>query len=538
MCVPSPGLSRSWLRLALAVASGLLLAAAFEPVAFAWLIPAAVAGYVLAVRGLRARAALLVGLGFGIAFYFTHIVWMRTVGTDAWLALAGVEALFYAALGPVTAVLARLPWWPLWVAAAWATMEVARSGWPFSGMPWGRLAYGVADTPAAPALAYAGATGVSLGLALLGSLLAWLAVTPRRWRGVLALVGVLVAFGAAALRPWTPEVDRRLDLAVVQGNVPGRGDDILFDSEQVTRNLSRATVELAHRVDAGEVARPDLVVWPENSTARDPFTDGPVNALIESAVQAIGVPVLVGGIVDGGKTHIYNQGIVWDPVTGPGERYTKRHPVPFGEYIPFRGLVDGRNFGRLAVVGRDMVAGTRRDPLRIPSTRLGAVPVADAICFDIAYDDVLYDQVSRGAQLVTVQTSNATFIYTHQIEQQFAITRLRAIETGRYVAVSSPNGISGIVAPDGHVVARTAARTADLLRSEVGLITETTPAVRLGAVPARVLAGTTLLGLAIAAAAAWRRRSVERSGHDDPTPPREGGAPTRQDDAVRATGGA
>jgi apolipoprotein N-acyltransferase len=421
------------------------------------------------------------------------------------VALAGVEALFYGLLGAAVPPLSRLPLWPIWVAAAWSTMEFVRSGWPFSGMPWGRLAYAVVDTPVAPSLAYVGATGVGFGIALLGALLTWLLLARRGHRllGVAGIALVVAAIAAADLRPWKAPETGALQVAAVQGDVPGPGNDILWDHHQVTRNHADATIDLARRVAAGTAPRPDFVLWPENSTAADPFSDTSDNAAIVAAVDAAAVPVVVGGMVDGGPTHVYNQGIVWDPVTGPGERYTKRHPVPFGEYIPFRGIIDNWNFGRLAIVGRDMVAGTGKDPLTIAGTK-----VADAICFDVAYDDVLDDQVARGARLVTVQTSNATFIFTHQIEQQFAITRLRAIETGRYVVVASTNGLTGVIGPDGRVIAKATPRTTAVLDERVGLVDALTPAVRLGAWPGRGFAAVTVAALASAALLHRRRRSV------------------------------
>ena len=81
-----------------------------------------------------------------------------------------------------------------------------------------------------------------------------------------------------------------------------------------------------------------------------------------------------------------------------------------------------------------------------------------------------------------MQTSNATFIHTHQIDQQFAITRLRAIETGRWLVVASTNGVSGVIAPDGSVVASADPRTQAALVETVGLDTAITPAVRIGPV--------------------------------------------------------
>lgn len=480
-------------RLLVALAAGVALALAFEPVAAPVLIPFAVAAFVLCCRGLRARSAWLPGLAFGIGFQYVLIYWMRAVGTDAWLALAGAEAAFYGVLGALTAVLVRHRWWPLWVAAAWVAVEVWRSGWPFSGMPWGRLAFAVVDTPVADALPWVSAVGVSFLLALSGTLLAWLVVARGReqaWAGGLLAVLVLLSLLPAVVS-WEPTPESEVTVAAVQGDVPGNGDDILYDHRQVTQNLVDVTSRLADDIAEGEQPRPDFVVWPENSTATDPFRDAEINAKIWTASEAIDVPIMVGAIVDGGPGHVLNQGIVWDPVTGAGDRYTKRHPVPFGEYIPGRELFT-RQFGRLAEIGRDMLSGTRKTPLQV-----AGVSVADSICFDVAYDDAIFDQVGRGAELMVVQTSNATFIHTDQIDQQFAITRLRAIETGRWLVVASTNGISGVIAPDGRVVATAEPRTQAALVEQVGLDSSITPAVRLGAWPGRVLIALTAVGLLV-----------------------------------------
>jgi apolipoprotein N-acyltransferase len=257
-------------------------------------------------------------------------------------------------------------------------------------------------------------------------------------------------------------------------------------------------------VAAGQVPAPDFVIWPENSTAVDPFRDAETNAGIEEAVEAIGVPVLVGAIVDAGPRNVLNQGIVWDPETGAGDRYTKWHPVPYGEYIPFRRFFSG-NFGRLALIPRDMLSGTRTDPLTIAGVRVG-----DAICFDVAYDDVLYAQLENGAQMLSVQTSNATFIHTSQIDQQFAISRLRAIETGRYVVVAATNGVSGVIAPDGEVLDRAGTRTRDVLVERIGLDSQITPAVRLGAWTGRICAAAVVLGLLLELLAYRRKRHPAR----------------------------
>lgn len=501
------------MRLLAALVSGLALSAAFEPIAQAWLLPCAVASYALVLRGTSARSAVALSAAFGLTFLGTHWWWMRAVGLDAWALLTAAGVAFFALQGALAAIVHRSRWWPLGIALVWAAVETARSSWPFGGMPWGRLASAVAGTPAAPSLAFVGTAGTTFLLALLGACLAWLVGDRSR----AALGGTVVAvalLGLMAVFPWQATTGGHLTVAVVQGNVPGAGDHLLAHHREVTANQLQGTLRLASQVAAGERRRPDLVVWPENSTAVDPFKDGPDNAAIWEAARSIGEPVLLGTVDDVDATHFANQGIVWDPETGAGDRYTKHHPVAFGEYMPFR-LPQG-NLGNLRTLAQDSVAGTGTAPLRVGGTR-----IADAICFDIAYDDGLDAQVSHGARLVTVQTSNATYIHTDQLQQQFAISRLQAIRTGRWVVVAAVNGISGVIAPDGRVVDRIGRRQAGIVEAEVGLVTNVTPAVRMGAWPGRVMlagAATYLLFIPVVYRRRWKmvvptpeRAPVEKS---------------------------
>jgi apolipoprotein N-acyltransferase len=206
------------------------------------------------------------------------------------------------------------------------------------------------------------------------------------------------------------------------------------------------------------------------------------------------------------ETRVLNQGIVYTPGVGGGDRYTKLHPVPYGEYIPFRGSLIPSTYGKLTMVPRDMVRGTSYEPIRV-----GDVMVADAICFDVAYDDGISGQVARGAQLVTVQTSNAMFSRTGQLAQQFEISRLRALETGRWVVVAAVNGISGVVRPDGEVVASVPARGQEVLVETVGLSTSITPAVRLGVWPGRAVLAFLVLHTALVVITYRRRRRGDRT---------------------------
>jgi apolipoprotein N-acyltransferase len=484
------------LRCLAALLAGVTLALAFEPVAAPIVIPFAVAIFVGAVRDLSPRRAWLPGLAFGVGFEFVLQWWMRAVGVDAWLSLSSLEASFFGVLGALVALLLRLRAWPLWVASAWVAVEAWRSSWPLGGMPWGRLAFASIDTPVAEAMPYVGAHGVSLLWALLGTCLAWVVLTVRA-RPVAALgtaAMVSAAIWLPGLAAYTTRPEGSVTLAVIQGNVPGDGSDILLDHRQVTRNHVVATQRLGADVNAGLEPVPDFVLWPENSTAVDPFADPGIAADIEAASQAVGVPILVGAMVNaedpGG---VLNQGIVWSPDAGAGDRYTKRHPVPFGEYIPWRGKGFTRNFGRLDLIPRDMLSGRRTQPLEI-----AGIPVADAICFDVAYDDGIAAQIKAGGEILVVQTSNATFIHTSQIRQQFAITRLRALETQRGVAVAATNGVSGVIDARGEVLREADPRTTAVLTAQLPLSSIVTPGVALGPWFARACVALTILCVVVA----------------------------------------
>jgi apolipoprotein N-acyltransferase len=313
---------------------------------------------------------------------------------------------------------------------------------------------------------------------LTAGLLLWSVRHARRRPRVVAggLLAAVVAFVLPALVSPPLTEGGEASVAVVQGDVPGDGDNLLAFNREVTRSHLDLTRELAADVEAGEVDRPDLVLWPENSTAVDPFLDREIRQGIEEVTEAVGAPVLVGAIVDApDESQVLNQGIVYKPGSGAGDRYTKRHPVPFGEYIPYRAAFGSGTFGRLDQIPRDMMSGTRSSPLRVDGMLLAA-----AICFDVAYDDAIGEQVRGGADLLTVQTSNALFIHTGQIEQQWQISRARALETGRTVVVAAVNGRSGVIGPDGEVRADITPRTRDVLVQEVALVEGTPPSLVVG----------------------------------------------------------
>ncbi|MFI9023978.1 apolipoprotein N-acyltransferase [Streptomyces sp. NPDC053560] len=510
-------------RTVLAVLAGLALGLAFPPYDLWPLSLVAVAAFSLLTRGRTARQAAWTGLVFGWPFFFLLLKWLHVIGWDAVIGLSFAEAVFVALLGAGLAVTSRLKAWPLWAACLWVAQEWARDRVPFGGFPWGRLAFAHTGTPFTPLAALGGAPLVTFAVALTGTLAAAIVVTLWGLRGradgggtrLRRALPALEAFGlAAALTvagyavPVPTKATDHLNIAVVQGNVQQPGMDFLGRPMQILDNHATATEKLAADVQAGRVKKPDLVIWPENSSDLDPFQYPEAKARIDEAVRAIGVPVLVGALVDHPSKpgYVFNQGIVWDPKTGPGASYTKQHPVPFGEYVPFRDQLS-KVITRLQRVPRDFYPGDHTGVLDMAGAELG-----DVICFEVAYDEIVHDTVNAGARALIVQTNNATYGRTGQPEQQLAMSRLRAVEHGRAVVTAATSGISAVVAPDGEVTHRIPEFTRGVVSASLPLREEKTVADRVGASPEWVIAMVGLLSCAAAFVLGRRGRTKDEKG--------------------------
>jgi apolipoprotein N-acyltransferase len=406
----------------------------------------------------------------------------------------------------------------LWIPCLWVGTEYATASVPFGGFPWGRLAWAFSDSPLGKLASLVGIAGLSFVIALLG-VFAYAVLRRKSALGlrVVALVaGVAIVGGSSLMTLSTGGNGKTVTAAMVQGNVPGKGLEFLGRARTVTKNHMNATLDLEKQVEAGSQVKPDLVIWPENSTDIDPYKDAETREDIEAAVAAVKVPILVGAVTEGpGPNERQTTGIVWDPATGPGQRYAKRHPVPFGEYIPFRDQLLPY-IKRLEMIGRQTIPGVGPGLMPIKGVTYG-----DLICFELAYDNVVSDVAKGGAQILIVQTNNATYGDTGQPEQQFAITRMRAIETGRTVLIASTSGISGVINPDGKVEHKSGQFVPDVYVAKVPVRDQKTPATTLGGWPQWILTGLGILGAVLALLARRKPRAEDPGNPPASTPDRE-----------------
>ena len=557
----SRGFGIGW-ALLISVAGGLALYAAFPPVG-AW--PLAVLGpglLVVALTGRSLRGSFGCGLAFGLALFVPLLSWLVNEAWYAWAALAGALALIFAVLAIAQRLLLRLPFWPAAVAGWWVCVEAVRDRWPYA-FPWGRLAMSQSVAPDVRWVAVGGAPLLSFLVALTGAMLARAALcylggsdppqtppalspggndpprpplltgglpAPRAplggthpprppgpaWRSSLrsraawgpALAAVVTAglVLAGGLLPVDPTGGvPTAQVAAIQGNVPrARNLPQLLNDTEVTQNHVAATLKLAAQVKVGQRPAPALVVWPENSTNLDPRQNPDIYAELAATVAAIGHPVLVGEVLQDPQRNV---GQLWVPGQGPTTLYVKRQLVPFGEYIPFRGLIS--SFSSLpSLQPVDFTPGHQAVVFDVGKIKLG-----DVICYEVGFDNLVRSEVTAGANLLAVQSNDADFEIDGQLgetEQQTAMARIRAIESDRAVVYASTTGESTIIAPDGALIAHSGVWQQAILDARVPLVSYRTLADRVGAWPEYVIIMLTVLALAWAVVRSRPRRKGAR----------------------------
>ncbi|MGV9188867.1 apolipoprotein N-acyltransferase [Arcanobacterium canis] len=400
--------------------------------------------WIVTVRG-SAKSGAWWALVWATTYFLLLFDWAASAAHTvlAQIALSLLEALFIVVVGILWNGCARVLRWGAAPCAAfiWVAIEYLRSTWPLGGMPWGSVGYTVVDSPLANLAPYGSvalvsfvtvAISVSFGQALIS----------RRGLTIIA-TGMLsiIAIGACIFIPIGAPPVGTLDAAIVQGSVPDPpGEDRAL---QVTRNHVAAALKIVS-------TKHDLVLLPESTSDLDFRRDPDAGAIISQLTQATSAPILLGSQSFSGNTRL-NEYVSLDR----GEvvhSYAKQHPVPFGEYIPYRDVLR-KVTTAVDQVAVDMVPGHAQALINV-HLHQRTIPIATPICFEIADTGVVAQAIRSGAQLIVAPTNNATFQGTGEPLQQFAIAKFRAIEFGRAVVQVATSGISGVIDARGNTVYR------------------------------------------------------------------------------------
>lgn len=429
------------------------------PLAFVALVP-----LLWAIRGARARRGALLGFVFGAVYFGALMYWLTpltilgwsvlVLGSAAWLALAfAAAAAAWREDHPIRSALA--------IGAIWVAVEWIRGVMPFGGFGWGGLGSTQHDNPLLlPLASVLGSWGISFVLAAVNALVLEGGLRLRRGWGRPARLGAIAAAMAIlpVLIPLPAPDGPPVDVVVVQGNVPLELaiEDRILEDRIVAEHHARLHATLA-------ADPPDLAVWPENALDQDPRRDPDLATLVEGAVTSVGAPTLIGAITLEADGLLRNEDLLY---AGDGRlvaRYVKNHLVPFGEYVPFRDLLEGR-VPQIEQVRADLTPGNEPGRFTIPGTGVG---FAAAICFENAFPDLLREFVTDDSAFIVISTNNSTFGVTAAPRQHVVLSEMRAVETGRWVVHAAITGISAIVDHRGRVQETTPLFEHALLRADI-----------------------------------------------------------------------
>ncbi len=469
------------MRLALAGGLGVLTMLSLPP----WgLWPLGPIGFGLWLRfcdrgpdGGRWRDRLASACAFWLGAYLLGLFWMTELTVPGWVAALPVETLIMAL--PTSLIAASGTWRMVTAPAALVVGEAARWSIPFGGVAMSNLALGQVDGPWLAVASAAGSLGiiavVGVGAVVVERLFA------REWTRVWKPALVLGVVSVAVLAVPDTAVSATIDAAVVQAG------------GELGTNVStpQRSARLRHlQTTADWSGSADLMVWSESSTS----SDGPLEAsarLAELEVLAAERDlVLVANFyertADESPPRFRNVTVAVGPSLGLTDRYDKAHLVPFGEYVPLRGLVEP--FADLSLIAREAIAGVGPGVVRTP---LGDIAVATS--YEIYFPGLVRDGVRAGGSIVANPTLASSYRSSVVPSQSLASARLRAVETGRWVLQASTTGYSAIVTPGGTVTQRSELGEPVVLVARVELRSGTTPAVALGMWPLAIAAAVVLL---------------------------------------------
>lgn len=475
----------------IALLSGALLTLAFAPFHFAvlaFICPAIFLGQLLNAKSAKRTAWL--GWVFGLGFFGSSVSWIfvsiHTFGQLNIIIAAALTLLFVMVLAlfsGATAYCTRLltvfvarqhaitnlhaisfAWLLLLYPSVWVAFELLRA-WIGTGFPWVLLGYSQIDTPLRGFAPIIGVYGLSFLTVVCAVFIYRISVDtslqPISWRRrflLLISLGLLLGGGNQLTKiQWTKPLAGKLTVSIIQGNFPQM---MKWDPDQFNFILQTyydlTTPELQH----------DLIIWPEGAIPAPSYVVDDYLAQLETDLQKQHSTLLLGTFLAGDAHEFYNAILVIGSNQGS---YTKRHLVPFGEYLPLRPLF-GKIIQWLNVPMSDLAIGPKQQPL----ITVNNVKLSASICYEIAYPALIWHAASQANILVNI-SDDSWFGHSLAAAQQLQMSQMRALETGRPMLLANNDGVTASINAQGQIISRLPIDQRQILHTNVHGYTGKTP---------------------------------------------------------------
>lgn len=366
-------------------------------------------------------------------------------GLVCWALLAAYLALYFAAwvflLNKVKKTYSVFRF-SVFAASLWVSLEFIRA-YLLSGFPMGIFGYSQWKFLSLIQIAqYTGVFGISFILVITNVSL-WRVWKTRRVLPFLFIASALTitaVFGVMLLNVNYLMPPPYIKAAVVQGNIDQYKKWDAGYEKEILDTYSKLVTEAA-----GEF--PDVIIWPETAVPGYLPADPELYSWVSLLAQQTGTYHIIGAPYNNGERDYYNASFLFGPQGEILGWHKKTHLVPFGEYVPFRKLLEPF-FGVLNTLG-DFTQGGAPTVLSLKSVQWGPT-----ICSENFFGSTVRRSVRQGAEVLVNQTNDAWFFRTSAQELHFTMNVFRAIENRRTVVVSGNTGISGVIEPSGKISAR------------------------------------------------------------------------------------
>ena len=404
------------------IVAAVILSTGFAPLGLWFAAPLA---YAIYLKVLNQKPDLLLN-SFLFAFIANAFIlsWSKTfVGVAPWVLLSILQGLYLLPVG----LLAKYVKNPVVLIFALLIMDEVKNYLPFGGFGWTRIAFSQAESPFIPWVSVVGVIGISL----LTLLIALVLIRPNKY----LIASILIVLIASPFVITESALTQSLNIRAVQGGVPERGLSFNARAEAVLDNHIAVTRRDFQSSD-------DVVIWPENAIDVDPIRNESARKKIEGLQEEIQKPLIAGAILN--RDVLSNAAVLFNDSGTPQSIYIKRYLTPFGEYIPLRSLASliSQHVDRVT----DFTPGNDFKVHEVNNQRVSTV-----ICYEILSDRIFRESANNSG-IIAVLTNNATFAGSSEGEQQLAITRIRAMETGRSIVSVSTTGPSAFINHHGDVV--------------------------------------------------------------------------------------
>jgi len=442
-----------------AIIAGLLYFLSFPPYDFWYLIFPAL--YLFYYSLLSSKKSFLSGFIFGCVAYGVILLGIQSIGLEAWIPLTFLMGLMYGVFSKLFSYLNTKSGNNFYVLlAALAVFDLIRAYFPFGGFPWGFpstvLLTGPIDSPLFFEVPLTfrnfGPTGSSLLLQSLPLVIALGFFSKSKPKNYLKdySIFLLIIFtkyisnNVVNAHQHTQIDTSELNITIVQGNSPCPGAKNRCSNE-------RQKIYDSHLAQTQSLeGNFDLVVWPESSTGfnNDPGVHSRVQNDVSAQALRLDSYFLIGGDRPVQKEYFENYGIFINREGEVVDQYLKQHPVPFGEYIPFRKYLDW--IPPLALVPRDMIRGDGQKIFMVNDTKISTV-----ISFEGSFQRYIRNSVLDGAELVVILTNQASYGESGMSDQFILMSRANAISNERPIVHAAITGKSAFIDHNGKVISKT-----------------------------------------------------------------------------------